>query len=580
MAGKDELKIRAGIEGVDEVGRAADKALSPWETKGRAAGKVLKDAFSSAASDMTRILTVSNAISFGKALDDARRYREEIGRLSVPAGPIGRLRGDIEWISKKTLLPEGEIIKAERGLGRITYNFRGAKDALIALNAEALDTGETLGDKLPLGATLMGALSTKGEDVGHELGRIRALAEDLGTEGGTQAVHDRLVAIKDVLGQISTKTDEDKAKIEALAAGLGKGFGAEGGKRVAAGLISHVTGNARGYERFLNMRPGESLDEHGRVADPLAMLEKAQQKLLRLAGGDKGRARFIAGQTLGHETAAGLFSADFAAIRAAAASGRRSHVAEKQADDFSASEAGQAEARRLEQERKAREAAEKLLPVADAAQGFFAEHPLLGPLVAHAGLKVAGHYAGSLFGGGAASGGGGALAGAPTALPGAAGAGGIFAPVMSAAALPLLAQLGYGAAWVNEAGELAAARPQIEGEMTGMFAGRRRRDARNIVRAAAESGGTPEGFAAALGPGLLARAGYDPALQSVASGLVEGKVDLSSLPSEVRQGVIDGLKELTPTLREALQGVIQIQTDPDNPVTANTAQQGRTIRND
>lgn len=572
-----ELKIRAGVEGADEIGRAADKALTPWETKARSAGKAVGDAFQGVASDIIRTVTVANAISFGQAMESANRYRQEVGRLSATNGPVGQLRTQIENISRLKLVSESEVISSTRGLGRMAYDARGAQAAIGALTDEAQATGEALADKLPLGAALMAGLGVEGAKVGQELGRVRTIADDLGTSGGLLAAEDRLIAMKNILVEIGAKTDADKAKLEALALGIGKGQSPEAGKRSSAAILGDLNKDRRGWERFaLGGKFGALTNPDGSLNMDAAYkaLEVGQQKIRKMGHGNAGLTRQIATNMFGSEQAGAAFlDMNVAAMRQEAATAKPSSKTAKEAEDLRKSEAGKAEERRLERERAARKAAEEVQPVSDFFGDILAKHPILGTIGLGAGgqlgtkaLGAGARFAGNAVLNGFAGGGGGAssftgLGGAGIGLAGAAGM-----------ALNLGA-VGYATAELNQA------MPQIKAEQQAQFASQRYHDARNIVRAVEHSGGTQEGFVKALGPGLNARASYDPALGSVAQGIAVGGVDFSKLPEEVRAGVRDGIKELAPALREAIEKSITISSDTEHPVTVNQAQSGGGMRN-
>lgn len=419
MGGSD-LRITAGVDGAEDVARAAPRALTPWEAGAKSAGKALKDSFEGAAKDMIRVVTIGNAISFSHAMESANKYRQEIGRLSATNGPVVQLRYQIEGLSRAKLINEREAVSASRSLGRITYDAKGSVAALGALADEAQATGETLTDKLPLGAVLMQQMGVAGASVGDELGRIRSLMDSLGTSGGLLAAEDRFKSMAGLLGEIGAQTDTDKAKIEALVLGIGKGQSAEVGKRSAAAVLGDINKDRRGWERFaLGGKWGSLTDANGNlnVDTALHALEVGQRKI-RLAGhGNRGLTQQIATNMFGSEQAGAAFlNMNVDEMRRAAATAGVSSKTAAEAAAYRTGDAGKAEGSEQEIERNTRKTAEQLQPVSDYFRSMLGQHPVSGQLglsvAGSLGAKLIGSILGRSIGGGDSAGGGGA-AGSP-----------------------------------------------------------------------------------------------------------------------------------------------------------------------
>jgi len=610
--GKKELAIRAGIEGADGVGKAADKALSPWEVKAKAVGRALKDAFVGAFSDMAKVVTVGQAITFSRALDEARKFREEVGRLSAVGGPVGQLRGQIDLLGRSKLLRESEIISASRGLGRLTYDAKGSMAALGALQDEALATGETLADKLPIGATLMNGLGVAGGKVGDELGRVRTLADSLGTNGGLLGAEDRLQAISGLLGEIGAKTDGDRAKLEAMALGLGKGLGPEAGKRVVGAILGDVTKDRRGWERFAGMGRGALSDDQGnlRVDKAMEALERGQAKLRQIK--DRGTQQLVAANLFGGDYQAGsaFMNADFGSLRAEAERAKSSSKTGAEADAFRGSAAGQAIGRQLDMERNARASAEAALPIADAAQGFLAKNPIAGGIGLNMGVNLAGQGLGgmlgkmgqALMGGGEAVAKGGAAAGASVAAGGAAAGASMRAGAAGGGAggasllgkLGLVAAAGAGGYAVGTAldehfgmsDELSGSRhedfrsdaqldnAQLSAEVKANRAKRKADQADRARRILSQFNDVRSDSAYVSGPASVSvkqLAGDDAALQRLAAGTQTGSVNTAGLGPESVAMIKAAI--------ESAKLNITITNNSDSPVTANNAQNGAGMRN-
>src|SRR5689334_3112063 len=113
MADK-EAKVTVGVEGADEVGQAARRAVEPWQRAGEAvassfnrAGSAIGQQLEQVGMDMLRTATVMQTLDMRSAVAGARAYREEVTRFGVVAGEsVGSLRSGFEKLSKLTL--EGE----------------------------------------------------------------------------------------------------------------------------------------------------------------------------------------------------------------------------------------------------------------------------------------------------------------------------------------------------------------------------------------------------------------------------------------------------------------------------------------
>jgi hypothetical protein len=400
MADKKDIKITAGVEVDAAAGKAADQLFAPWESGARKVGSAIKSAIGGAISDVTRVLTVGNAISFGQAIESARKYREEVGRLSATAGPVAQLRTQINAIGSAHLLRASEIVEADRGLGRIVYSAKNAMGAIGGLQDEALATGETLAQKLPLGAALMNGLGVAGSGVADELGRVRGLADALGTSGGLLAAEDRLTAMSGLLTEIGTKTDADRGKLEAMALGLGKGLGAQAGTKASTTILSDLSRDRRGWERMTGMSRGALTNEDGslNVAASMDALERGQRVLNRIQ--DRGTRQLVAANMFGgdYQTGNAFLHADIRAMREAAKNARNTGKTAGEAAAFRGSEAGQAIARQIAMENTARTTAEGFLPIADASQSLLAAHPLAGGMALGVGGNLAGQGVGAVLG--------------------------------------------------------------------------------------------------------------------------------------------------------------------------------------
>src|SRR5215831_15060785 len=113
MADK-EAKVKVGVEGAEEVGRAAEKAVGPWEEAGKRAksgwkefGKDVGEGLKQVGSDLIRVATAARAISFAQAVQSSMQYRQETTRTAIATGQsLKAVRSELESISKATLQTE------------------------------------------------------------------------------------------------------------------------------------------------------------------------------------------------------------------------------------------------------------------------------------------------------------------------------------------------------------------------------------------------------------------------------------------------------------------------------------------
>jgi len=598
---KKDIKITAGIEGVEDVGKGADKALTPWEKKAQAAGAAIKSAFTGAFQDITRVLTVGNAISFAQAIDSARKFREDVGRLSATAGPVGQLRAQIDAIGNAKLLRASEIIDADRGLGRIVYSAKNAMGAIGGLQDEALATGETLQQKLPLGAALMNGLGVAGNKVAGELGRVRDLADSLGTSGGLLAAEDRLTNMAGLLEEIGAKTDSDRAKLEALALGLGKGLGAQAGARAAGGILGALSGNREQFAALAGMKITALTNDDGSLnVDAAAKALPRIQQWIRRQSKDRGMQQMIATGLVGGDRQAGaaLLNGDVTAILAAAGNAKDTGKTAGEAAAFRGSEAGQAIGRQIAMERNARNTAESLLPVADAAQGYLANHPLAGTMALGVGGNLAGAGIGGalsamgkeLMGGGRAVSAGGAEAERAMAAGGEKAAAALTAG-SAAAKLGLIAGAGFIGYHVGQIiDEKLGISDDIAGNSKEQWKERTAEDnaaAEAQVKASREKRKTTaKRLVAAIRAGqegnydskdavgqILQETGTDKdvAMQRLVSGVPKGSVDVTGLSPESAAMIVEAIKTGFSN--------VKIENHSESPVTVNSAQSTGTLKN-
>ena len=423
-----EAELVGGAQVVGEANKI-DAALGKVEKKSsllKSTAKEVGGAFLGMASTALQAAGVMQTISLANAIEEVKKLDLATAKLGQTAGISGtQLKEGFNQAERKTLTSAVVMADLARQLGRVTYDGRFATESIAALGDEALAVGRDLGDELPLAAALRD-MGVTAERLPAELGRIRDMAEQVGTAGGHLALKDQIAALQPLLSGVATESDQARARVEALVAVLGKGLKPEQAKQVNAAALQYIRANAIKIENITGRRVA---DADGRLIDPTQTLKDLKRLLDRMYGKNELAKRRGAIDEFGLEFGSALLKTDLNEVdRVAKASDRGKTAAE--AEKFRKSKEGQRLAKRLEKEQMLRTGSEGLVEVEDAwtdalgpwggiAAGFLVDRGL--------------QWAGSLLGGGGA-----AAAG---------GAGGVAAAAAGSLAVP--AALGLGTAAVG-----------------------------------------------------------------------------------------------------------------------------------
>lgn len=583
-----DAKVTIGVDGEDDVARAADRALRPWESRAlsaqsmvRSMGSAISDTFRQATSDVARGVTAFAALDFASQLRSTIAYREEVARISVAAGRSSdELRSKYAAQEQAILSSRQANAEFAKDIGRLTYDYRSAAQAADSLGVEALAANRSLGEMKGIGREIHDALGGF-HGTAEVLGRIRSQAEAFGTIGGPDALRDQFEALAGSISRLSAKTPEDLGKVSALAGALGKGLTPEQAQRAQQGVIGAVTADPRRWERFLRetgqLGKGESImDEHGHVRDVADVAQKIQRGFVGRWGVDARRVA-MQGNNFGFEAGAALMNADFGAVNAAAGLAPSSK-AKSLVDEFKGSAAGKFLADQLKMRGGQQDLAGTMMPLVQDFVGFASQNPataamlsLMAPgLVAKASsAAITGAGKVAMAGVRAATGTGGLATGEATQLVEHGGEYLTRAQLAKRAEEELLQHSlkkvslrGAGMMLKELAGPAAFAYDMAEaqyrvlteiGEDTtttgakylashGNVPGLLTSQVKQIARAA-ERSSTPGNFVEALPPALLEQINQSPELQSVAAGALGGQIDLSRLGPELKAAVKEAIRE-------------------------------------
>lgn len=475
MADKD-AKVTIGVDGADEVARAADRALRPWTNAAGHAksavqgmGQAFADTVRQTASDVARGVTAFAAFDLSSRIPAVIQYREEVARLSVVAGQSAEsLRTKFAAQEAQTLQSRQANEEFAKSFGRITYGYKDAADAAAALSAEALASARSLGEMAGVGKVIYDA-TQKISAAPEVLGRIRAAADMLKTTGGPDALRDQFEALGGVIARMSVQTPEQLGRFAGAIGAIGKGLRPDQAKEAQQSITSKVFGDTRATERFLRsageLKRGESiLDESGQIKDAAGTLA-AYQRAWRKQAGSMGEAKRLSRMYFGDIGGAAFMRTQFEDSEGAGVS----TGAQDAAGALLGGEEGRRKAAELATRGAQGDVAAKMLPGVDAVLGFARDNPilagagaLLAPGLAAKGLGAgmgwlggalgfggAGGAAGAAGAGALATGGGGAAAGGGSLLAAAEGGwltGGAGSLLSSTGAVAAGAAPGIGAA--------------------------------------------------------------------------------------------------------------------------------------
>ncbi len=470
----EKARIVAELTGGSAVASEAakiDKALAGVGGVARTVG----GAVAGMAAETLRAVGVMQTINIANAVEQAKQLDLATARLGQSAGVSGTaLKNTFDAVESKTLASSSAMTQFATALGRVTYDGKGAVASVSALADEALATGRDLGDELPLAVAMRG-MGVEAERLTGELGRVRDIAETVGTIGGPQALKDTLAALGPVLAGVSTQTDESRAKLEALVAVLGKGLKPQQAQAVAGSALQAVRARAMDIERVTGRR---LLDDNGNLVDPgkaLADIKRLADK--RFGKNEEAKRRALMAD-FGQDLGLAIMRTNFDDVDKLAASSRDKGKTGREATAFRDSKEGKRIATTLAKDQVQRGVAEKALGIHDTlvdnlgAGGALAVElgagHLIKPVLGGAGKVVAG--AGNAL----ASGGGGA------ATAGLAGVGLMSGAFVGAAAMQgkVLSEIGedrdvMGARYRNEHADIVAQglanRAVREGDISGAY---------------------------------------------------------------------------------------------------------------
>lgn len=410
--GGDRAEVRLGASGADDVirtaedvraayERAADGVGNAWQNVGSkitgAVGGAIKSiggSIGTLATDSIRLATAMGNISLARAVDSARQFDEQLGRITASRGiGLAELNTRLTATSKNILIGEPQIAAEARGIAALTGDFKGAMSAMKGLGEEAIATGRSADEMAPLGVVLKNVLGVSGETE-EALGKIRAQADKLGTVGGAAMFERQIEALGGAMAGFDAKTERARDRLTAFAGVLGRGLAPNVASKVQQQTLGALESSALEINRTLGR---DILDENGNVQDPARVIRDLSESMKR-RGMTGPRALRGWRRYLGNQAGSRVFNAlqhgELSEDGIATLAGLRpSEDAHDAAGQFAGSKVGERLSVQLEHERAQRSVAEPLLDAQTSWGKAFSGHPIAsaaaGNLSAAAGMSGA-----------------------------------------------------------------------------------------------------------------------------------------------------------------------------------------------
>jgi hypothetical protein len=263
--------LRKAEDAVGNVGKKGGAASGALQELGRVAFRV--------ASDISKSFNDVRPIEFGRAGDEARKFSDSIARYSQRFGVDAQaMRSRFMGVGESIGVSSERVAGFARALSDVTQ--RDASGAVRDLGTYANETGRELEDVGKLGASLMTDLGVPVEKIGDSLQRLKDIASDFSTVGGSIALEKTLLRVSPMLAKLGGSL-EAKA---ALIAELGKGKSPQVAEETASAVMGVMTNlplqqlvrTMRVLKRDRTYNPFQ-YDEQGRATLKMEGLETLQK---------------------------------------------------------------------------------------------------------------------------------------------------------------------------------------------------------------------------------------------------------------------------------------------------------------
>lgn len=217
-ASRAQSETNRTADAVGNIGTKAGLASGALQELGRVAFRI--------ASDAARAFNDVRPIEFGKAGDQARQFSDQIARYAQRFGAdAGSMRSQFMQVGESIGATSDRVAGFARSLSEITST--DAAGAVRDLGEYANQTGRELEEVTEIGGTLMAKLGVPVDKVGESLQRLRDIAQDFSTVGGSIALEKTLLRAAPMVAQMAGGLSKNMAVIGALTKGQAPEVAAE-----------------------------------------------------------------------------------------------------------------------------------------------------------------------------------------------------------------------------------------------------------------------------------------------------------------------------------------------------------------
>lgn len=385
----DRAVIEASLEGADKVAKDAgkvDKALKNTKDSAEKAGKEGKNAaggwkeLTKGVDETVKGLSATKLLgaSVGGAILAAGHavytyFKEGAAAAEDFQGKTSRVsrRASIDLATLRDVVEENETANNEsadsstefvEALTRLTYDGRSAAETVKSMSQEARATGRSLQELTARAAALRTGLGLVG-DQEAELGRIRDMAESLGTVGGPEAFKDLITALAPQLSQVAIKSDEARAEVEAFLGVLTKGLKPEAAQRTGAAALSGLKAKKNVIQALTGV---DVVDENNEIIPGnIVPAFQAVKKRVQRSTKDPRVQKRILENFFGEDVAAALQRGDLEDVKKVAARSKDRGKTNEEARTYVETTEGERERLKLKAEQRKRRAGGEVLPIGD-----------------------------------------------------------------------------------------------------------------------------------------------------------------------------------------------------------------------
>lgn len=296
--------LKKAENAVGSVGSKGSMASSALQEIGRVAFRV--------ASDVSRAFNDVKPIDFGRAGDSARNFSDRVAQYAQRFGTdAGAMRAKFMGVGEQIGVSSERVAGFTRRLSEMTAT--DASGAVKELGNYANETGRDLEEVGEVGSTLINKLGVPVDKVGDSLERLKDIAQDFSTVGGSLALERSLMRVAPMLARLGGTFGQKAALVAELGKGQAPEVAAETTQAVTGALAHmHVSKATRKIRQLLGggFNPVEQ-DEQGRYAWKLQGIQALQKHFRRIP---KTALYEFFGQTLeGVQAAEAFIDADLGA---------------------------------------------------------------------------------------------------------------------------------------------------------------------------------------------------------------------------------------------------------------------------